>query len=141
MVSAIEKAKRALVAIILLLARIYGCRIDVTRDAAEAEVARAYRTLSRRVHPDRGGSTGDQQKLNSAHGEWQEAKKNAAPRGRPSGGAPTKPKASSSKKSQPLQATASNTPPRQKFSDTVCSCAFDLPRFQRRGSVVQVFRA
>ena len=55
MVSAIEKAKRALVAIILHLAGIYGCRINVTRDATEAEVARAYRTLSRRVHPDRGG--------------------------------------------------------------------------------------
>ena len=75
MVSVIEKAKRALVAVILYLANAYGQRVTVTRDSTDTDVSKAYRTLSRKVHPDRGGNTQDQAKLNNAYDVWQDALK------------------------------------------------------------------
>ena len=55
MVSALDKAKRALVAIIRSLALAYDICVTVTRDSGDAEVSKAYRKLSSKVHPDKGG--------------------------------------------------------------------------------------
>jgi len=55
MVSALDCAKRALVALIRALVTTYGCNIHVTRDSSDAELTKAYRKLSLKVHPDRGG--------------------------------------------------------------------------------------
>ena len=55
MVSAIDKCKRALVVLIRTYAALYGCSVTVTRDTAGADLWKAYRTVSRRVHPDHGG--------------------------------------------------------------------------------------
>ena len=60
MVSAVDRSKRALVALLCYLATAYGCVVDVTRDSDDAAVRKAYRLVSRRVHPDRGGSEEDQ---------------------------------------------------------------------------------
>ena len=55
MVSAVDRAKRALVTLLKLLATAYGCVADVTRDSTDLEIKSAYRKLSKRVHPDKGG--------------------------------------------------------------------------------------
>ena len=88
MVSAVDMAKRALITVLRLLATAYGCvGVAVTRDSDDAAVRRAYRQVSRRVHPDRpGGSEEDQKKLNAANDAWCEAQREKVPRGRPARG-------------------------------------------------------
>ena len=72
MVSALDQAKRALVALLRTLAAAYACAVQVTRDSADAELRTAYRAVSRKVHPDRpAGNAADQQRLNAAHEKWQ----------------------------------------------------------------------
>ena len=56
MVSALDRAKRALVVVLRSLASTYRCSVNVTRDSSDAEVRKAYRAISRRTHPDRGGT-------------------------------------------------------------------------------------
>ena len=63
MVSALDRAKRALVAVIRALVTTYGCNIHVTRDSSDAELTKAYRKLSLKVHPDRGGDEEHQQRF------------------------------------------------------------------------------
>ena len=70
MVSATDKYKRALVMLIRSLAVLYGCCVTVTRDSLDADLRKAYRTVSKKVHPDRGGDTEDQKRLNVAYREW-----------------------------------------------------------------------
>ena len=67
MVSALDCAKRALVALIRALVTTYGCNIHVTRDSSDAELTKAYRKLSLKVHPDRGGDEEHQKRLNNAN--------------------------------------------------------------------------
>ena len=64
MVSGVDAAKRALVALLRILAGLYGCVFNITRDSEDAAVKKAYPVVSRKVHPDRGGSTADQTRLN-----------------------------------------------------------------------------
>ena len=80
MVSALDPAKRALVALLRTLAAAYACSVKVTRDSADAE-----------VHPDRPtGSAADQKRLNAAHDKWQALLKAAPGSGRKRGaGSPT----------------------------------------------------
>ena len=66
MVSSADLAKRALVTLIKLLATAYRCVLDVTRDSSDQEVTSAYRKLSKKVHPDKGGLEADQKRLNNA---------------------------------------------------------------------------
>ena len=84
MVSALDRAKRALVVVLRSLASTYRCSVNVTRDSSDAEVRKAYRAISRRTHPDRGGSTADQQKLNDAYDSWCQASRDRGRAGRPS---------------------------------------------------------
>ena len=86
MASARDLAKRALVALIKFLAGIYSLTVDVKRESPDEEVRKAYRTLSRKVHPDKGGQKGEQEKLNAAYEEWCATLKGAAPAGRPKKG-------------------------------------------------------
>ena len=55
MVSARDNCKRALVTLLKVLGVLYGCCVEVTRDSTDADARKAYRTASRKVHPDRGG--------------------------------------------------------------------------------------
>ena len=73
MVSAIDRAKRALVTLLKSLATVYGLVLSVTRDAPDKDVRTAYRKVSRKAHPDHGGSAEHQTALNNAHDAWQEA--------------------------------------------------------------------
>ena len=73
MVSAVGKAKRVLVTLLKSLAGIYALVLGLTRDSTEVEVKAAYRKVSRRAHPDRGGTPEHQKALNAARDEWEEA--------------------------------------------------------------------
>ena len=86
MVSVADQCKRALVIVIRALAAACGSCVTVTRDSPDAVVKRAYRTLSKKVHPDHGGSTADQQRLNAAYEAWCEALRDKSDRGRPPAG-------------------------------------------------------
>ena len=56
MVSATDKSKRALVTLIRSLALLYGCCVTVSRESLDTDMWKAYRTVSKKVHPDRGGT-------------------------------------------------------------------------------------
>ena len=51
MPSPIYIAKRALVTLIKFLAVSYSFRVDLSRDSGDADLRKAYRHLSRKVHP------------------------------------------------------------------------------------------
>jgi hypothetical protein len=53
MVSAKDSWKRALVTLVKTLALLYGCCVGLTRESTDTDVRKAYRTLSRKVHPDK----------------------------------------------------------------------------------------
>jgi hypothetical protein len=77
MVSAIDRAKRALIALVKTLAAVYNVVINLNRDSPDSAVRTAYRKVSRRAHPDHGGRADDQKHLNAAHDLWQDALRNA----------------------------------------------------------------
>ena len=76
-------AKRALVVVIRALAVSYGVVVSCNRDSADKEVLASFRKVALRVHPDHGGNTVDQQKLNDARANWENAKKTKGTGGRP----------------------------------------------------------
>lgn len=73
--SAVQVAKRALVALIHALALVYHVEAKCTRNSPDEEVVRAFRKLVLKVHPDRGGNDQHQQQLNEARSSWEAAKK------------------------------------------------------------------
>ena len=83
MITPLQAAKRALVSLLLTLARAYNVTLDINRDSSDAKVKEAFRKVVRRVHPDRGGSVADTQKLNNAKEEWEKAGAARRPKGRP----------------------------------------------------------
>ena len=72
MVSALDKAKRALVSLLRLLAAARNFVMTVDRNSSDKDVASAFRKLSAKVHPDKaGGNASEQKRLNSACAVWQ----------------------------------------------------------------------
>ena len=64
MVSSLDRAKRALVALLKALATAYNVALTLTCESCDADVSRAYRQITRNVHPDKvGGSSEDQKRL------------------------------------------------------------------------------
>ena len=55
MVSAIDSAKRVLVALLKTLAAVYSVTLSLTRESTEVEVRSAFRRVSKKAHPDHGG--------------------------------------------------------------------------------------
>ena len=51
--------------------------LDLVRDSADEDVRAAYKKVSRKCHPDRGGNHEHQLELNVAHDAWQDARKSA----------------------------------------------------------------
>jgi curved DNA-binding protein CbpA len=82
-VGAVQLAKRGLVAVLLALALVYHVTLSISRDSSDDDVTKAYRRVLLKSHPDKGGKTEDQQRLQGAKDEWDDAKKDAASRGRP----------------------------------------------------------
>ena len=81
--SLLEKAKRTFVSLLLQLGRAHGLAFDISRDSPDPAVLSAFRRLSRKVHPDRGGSLAESQRLNAAKDCWDEARRQSRGPGRP----------------------------------------------------------
>ena len=75
MVSALDLAKRALVKLLKSLALIYKVVLTLERDSTDAQVRTAFRKVSAKTHPDRGGDEEHQKTLNAAHDDWKDAAK------------------------------------------------------------------
>ena len=79
-----ESAKRHLVTLLRSLGMQYQVQVAVTRESPPCDIARAYRSVARKVHPDKpGGCTSDFQKLSAAHDTWNDLRKANRPVGRP----------------------------------------------------------
>ena len=50
-----QRAKRAFVAVLLEVARLYAVPTAVNRDSPDAQVLAAYRKVILKAHPDKGG--------------------------------------------------------------------------------------
>ena len=88
-VSAARAAKHALVLLLRSLAVAYGLTLgSLSRDSPDGHVQAAFRRVSLKAHPDKGGSKRDQERLNSARDVWKAAAQTAS--GRPQGGRPGK---------------------------------------------------
>ena len=83
MPSEVDVAKRELVKVLKSLAAKYTIDLQLSRDSSDADVKKAFRKVSLKAHPDKGGAVADFQKLSLAKDCWQDACKNKAPRGRP----------------------------------------------------------
>ena len=76
-------ARRSLVQVLLALAAAYGVLLTLTRDARDEQVVAAYKKVTRKVHPDKGGSTADFQRLQAAKDEWEAKRSSRGQAGRP----------------------------------------------------------
>ena len=73
--------KRALVTLLLELARVYGLTMSLNRDSADDVVKKNFRKIMLRAHPDKaGGSEAAAKRLNAAWENWNNAR---VPKGRP----------------------------------------------------------
>ena len=72
MPSPADVAKRDLVKLLKTLAVKYGVQLEVTRDSCEKDVVKAWRKLSLKLHPDKGGDAQDFAKLSAANDAWQD---------------------------------------------------------------------
>ena len=77
-VSEPRRRKEELLKVLRELGAQYGVAVNLTRDSDNAAYRTAYRKLSHKVHPDKGGTVADQQRLNAAHGEWQRSARASA---------------------------------------------------------------
>ena len=76
--SLILLAKRALVSALLALAQQYGVCLQISRESLDSRVESAFRSVVKKVHPDKGGSVADMQRLQKAMEEWRSAKRKNA---------------------------------------------------------------
>ena len=60
MVSASDHAKRVLVSLLRTLAATYGVVLQLSRDSPDVDIRSAFKKVSRKAHPDQGGSVADQ---------------------------------------------------------------------------------
>eukprot|EP00973_Karenia_brevis_P017977 2470553-Karenia_brevis.AAC.1 len=74
-VSAVQAAKRAFVCLLLSLARKYNVSLSINRDSSDRDVVKAFKKVSLKVHPDKGGTQEESQQLNAARQSWEDAKK------------------------------------------------------------------
>ena len=93
MPSQADVAKRELVKVLRELAAKYSVSVSLTRESSNKDVEKAFRKVSGKAHPDKGGLLADFQKLSATNDVWQDLLKNAGSRGRPTQAEPrTKPK-------------------------------------------------
>ena len=69
----IALAKRALVSLLLAFAQQYNVSVNVNRDSSDQGVEAAFRSVVKKVHPDKGGRVADAQRLQAAREKWRSA--------------------------------------------------------------------
>jgi len=74
-VSVLQAAKRLLVNLLLTFARHYQVQLTISRESDDKDVAKAFKKMILKAHPDKGARDGDAQKLNTAQEAWDDAKK------------------------------------------------------------------
>ena len=84
MPSAVEVAKRELVKVLRELAAKYRLSFSLTRESRDGDVAKAFKRVSLKAHPDKGGDLQDFQRLSSTNDVWTDLLKAAGAAGRPS---------------------------------------------------------
>ena len=94
MPSEVDLAKRELVKLLKSLASKYKLLLELSRDSSDNDVKKAFRKVSLKAHPDKGGDVADFQKLSATNNSWQDLCKNTAAPGRP-------PKAEKAKRQRP----------------------------------------
>ena len=67
MVSSVDRAKRALVSLLLHVAKLARDVLDIIRDSADDDIQKSFKKVSRKAHPDHGGSGEHQQTLNDTY--------------------------------------------------------------------------
>ena len=77
MASAIDLSKRALVTLVNGLANVHAVALGIARESSDGDVHRAYRKLSKKCYPDKGGKRGHQQALSAAFDVWEGAQRPA----------------------------------------------------------------
>ena len=83
MPSEVDLAKRELVKVLRALAAKYKVTLSLTRESSNQDVDKAFRRVSLKVHPDKGGSLADFQKLSATNDAWKHLLKSASAPGRP----------------------------------------------------------
>lgn len=63
MPSPLDLAKRELVKVLKALARKYAVQLTLERENSDKQVTQAYRRLSLKVHPDKGGDQADSHRV------------------------------------------------------------------------------
>ena len=71
--SPIQVAKRALVSLLLSLARQYAFALTINWDSPDKLVLDSFRQPARKAHPDKGGSKEHMRKLIEAREQWEKA--------------------------------------------------------------------
>ena len=79
--SALTLAQRSLVSVLLSVASAYNVAVQVNRDSLPEELLKAYRSVVKKAHPDKGGSTQKFQRLQAAKEAWDAARKKPPPAG------------------------------------------------------------
>ena len=88
MAGACSLLKRALVSLLLELARTYSLILKLNRDSDDDKVKAGFRKVILRAHPDKqGGSEAATKRLNAAWEKWNQARKNPKAPGRQSSAA------------------------------------------------------
>ena len=82
MVSNIDTAKRAFVTRLKSIAVIYGLVAGLTRESTDVQVRAAYKKVSRKAHPDKGGAEEHIKAMSAARDTWEEALRAGTGRGK-----------------------------------------------------------
>ena len=70
-----SRFKRALVTLLLELARVYGLTLNLNRESQDDAVKAGFRKVMLRAHPDKaGGSEASTKRLNAAWEDWTKAR-------------------------------------------------------------------
>jgi len=56
--SLIQAAKRALVTLLVSFAQHYAVNLTINRDSSDADIQKAFKKVSLKAHPDKGGRPG-----------------------------------------------------------------------------------
>ena len=74
--SSLQHAKRSFVTVLLTIAAFYSVRLTITRDASDEDCTKAFKRVSLKAHPDKGGLLAHSQALNAAKENWDKARRN-----------------------------------------------------------------